>query len=65
MTIEQINISRFCDLQGVDDFNRTLLEKRFGKLLKTYTEWYNTCKEQGFVLTALKKEFLIIEAVKK
>jgi hypothetical protein len=53
----KINITRFCDLQGVGEFDRAMMEKKYKGLVALYEEWYTTLTKAGFTLHPLKKDF--------
>lgn len=51
---EKINATRFCDLQGVGDFDRNIIERKYRGQLAFLDEWHNTLIKEGFVLHPLK-----------
>lgn len=51
---EKINASRFCDLQGVDDFNRHIILRKFKGQVAFLDEWYATLSKEGFELHPMK-----------
>lgn len=57
MAETKINITRFCDLQGLNDFDRAMVEKRYKGLVALYEEWHQTLTKAGYTLHPLKKDF--------
>ena len=53
----KINASRFCDLQGVNDFDRSMIERKYKKDVALYVEWHQTLTKEGFAIAPIKKEF--------
>lgn len=51
---DKINASRFCDLQGVNDFDRLIIEKKFKGQVAFLDEWHVTLTKEGFELHPLK-----------
>ena len=51
---EKINASRFCDLQGVPDFDRFIIEKKYVGQVAFLDEWHTTLSKEGFELHPLK-----------
>lgn len=55
---EKMNITRFCDLQGVNDFDRRMMERKFKGLVALYSEWHVTVTKEGFTIGPLKKDLV-------
>lgn len=55
MAEPKINVSRFCDIQGVNDIDREILVKKYKGVVATLPEWYDTVTKLGFELHPLKK----------
>lgn len=57
MNTESISITKFCDLQGVDDTDRaTLLRMYKDSNKKSYKEWYEITKND-FASIGIEKEY--------
>lgn len=41
LDLSKINIDTFCDLNGVDNGNRTLLNKLYKGKINSYTAWHD------------------------
>lgn len=54
-----ITSNEFCDLQGISDNDRFVINKKF-KGTKSYDDWYNTIQAE-FQVGAKKEEFKIAE----
>lgn len=52
---KKIQIGQFCDLQGVSDFMRKILEKRFAGKEETYADWYTKVSDLGVELSPIKQ----------
>lgn len=52
--MEKINATRFCDLQGVSDTDRNIIERKYRKEMALYSEWYATLSKEGFEFGKVK-----------
>lgn len=54
-----ITSNEFCDLQGISDVDRFVINKKFKGIKKSYNDWYNTIQVDFQV--GIKKEFKTAE----
>jgi hypothetical protein len=54
-----MNASRFCDVQGIPDFERNVIERKWRGQEAYYHEWYASVVKEGFVVGEKKAEFSV------
>lgn len=57
MPSDKMTAERFCDVQGIPDFERNIILRKWRGQQAYYHEWYATTQKEGFVVGEKKAIF--------